>query len=160
MKRFMKKKAVVIGIAAGLTLGISGVALAYFTSTGNNTGDASVGSPSPWGVSVSSDATNSLYPGVGTETLSYTITNNGTGNQELNAVVVSVGNSGPANGCLGSWFTATDNGATPTPGSVAADLAPGHAATGTITVSLNDANTTDQGACQGLTTVPVKVSAS
>jgi hypothetical protein len=159
MKRFMKKKAVVVGIAAGLTLGISGVALAYFTSTGNNTGDASVGSATSWGVSVSSDATNALFPGVGSETLNYTITNNGTGNQELNAVDVSVGNSGIANACLGSWFTATDNGATPTPGSVAADLAPGHSASGTITVSLNDSGT-PQDACQGLTSVPVKVNAS
>jgi hypothetical protein len=159
MKRFMNKKVMVVGIAAALTLGISGVALAYFTSTGNSTGNASVGSPTQWGVSVSSDTSNALYPGVGTETLSYTITNNGHGNQELNAVVVSVGNSGPASGCLGSWFTATDGGATPTPGSLAADLAPGDTATGSITVSLNDANT-DQGACQGLTTVPVKVSVS
>ena len=34
MKRFMNKKVVAIGLAAGLTLGAAGAAFAYFTSTG------------------------------------------------------------------------------------------------------------------------------
>ena len=35
MKRFMNKKVVAIGLAAGLTLGAAGAAFAYFTSTGS-----------------------------------------------------------------------------------------------------------------------------
>ena len=43
MKRFMNKKVVAIGLAAGITLGGAGAAFAYFTSTGNGTGSATVG---------------------------------------------------------------------------------------------------------------------
>jgi hypothetical protein len=161
MKRFMNKKVAAIGLAAGLVLGGAGAAFAYFTSTGNATGDASVGSATPWTVNVASDTSNALLPGSGTETLTYTITNASSGTQELNGVAVSVGNSGPAGACLGSWFTATDNGSTNgvTPGGVSADLAGGASDTGTITVSLNDSGT-NQDACEGLTSVPVTVNAS
>ncbi len=161
MKRFMNKKVVAIGLAAGLALGAAGAAFAYFTDTGNGTGDASVGSSSHWTVSVSSDTSNALLPGSGSETLTYKITNASVGYQELNNVAVSVGNSGTGGACLGSWFTATDNGSTNsvTPGTPSADLASGAYDTGTVTVVLNDSGT-PQDACQGLSSVPVTVSAS
>ena len=41
MKRFMNKKVVAIGLAAGLTLGAAGAAFAYFTALdGSGTGTA------------------------------------------------------------------------------------------------------------------------
>jgi hypothetical protein len=46
MKRFMSKKVAVVGIAVGLTLGLSGAAFAYFLSTGTGAGTATVGSAS------------------------------------------------------------------------------------------------------------------
>ncbi len=46
MKRFMNKKVVAIGLAAGMTLGAAGAAFAYFTTTGSGTGSATTGSAS------------------------------------------------------------------------------------------------------------------
>jgi hypothetical protein len=125
------------------------VAYAFFSSTGSGNGAASVGSAvNTWGVAVSTDTSNSLYPGSGSETLTYTITNTGAGHQELNSVTVTVPNSGS---CLGSWFTATDNGSTNgvTLGAASADLANGGFDTGTITVTMQDSGS-PQDACQGI----------
>ena len=36
MKRFMNKKVMAIGLAAGLTLGAAGAAFAYFTTSGRH----------------------------------------------------------------------------------------------------------------------------
>ena len=52
MKRFMNKKVAAIGLAAGLALGAAGAAFAYFTTAGQGTGNASVGSSSHWTVAV------------------------------------------------------------------------------------------------------------
>ena len=58
MKRFMNKKVVAIGLAAGMTLGAAGAAFAYFTSTGTGNGTATAGSASQWNVSVTGDNTS------------------------------------------------------------------------------------------------------
>ena len=103
-----------------------------------------------WTVSVSSDTSGSLYPGIGSETLTYSVTNSGGGNQELNSVNFSVANSGQGGACLGSWFTVTDNGSTNgvVPAGANSDLAPGHSDNGTVTLSLRDV-ATSQDACEG-----------
>jgi hypothetical protein len=155
MKKFTFKKKMIAGAAAAaLVLGAGGAAFAYFTSTGAGSGNASVGSATNWTVSVTSDTSNTLYPGSGTETLSYTITNaSTTAAQALNAVTATVADSG---GCLGTWFSAVASAPTP---AIHTSIAPGGTATGTVVVSLNDSGT-NQDACQGITTVPVTVHAS
>jgi hypothetical protein len=92
MKRFMNKKVAAIGLAAGLALGAAGIAAAYFTSTGNGTGSASVGTATNWSV-VQASSTGTMYPCGATPltaacstdqaTVTYTITNNSSGNQLL-----------------------------------------------------------------------------
>jgi len=154
MKRFSLKSKVIAGAAAVvLVAGVGGAAFAYFTSSGNGSGNASVGSATPWDVVVSSDTSNTLQPGAGSETLTYTITNNGTGAQALNTVTASVGNSG---GCLGSWFTAVASAPTP---AIGTSIAPNGTATGTVTVTMQDSGG-DQNPCQGITTLPVTVNAT
>jgi hypothetical protein len=99
--------------------------------------------------------TNALLPGSGSETLAYTITNASTGAQELTSEVLSIANSGTSGACLGSWFTAVNNGTTALPD----DLAGGATVTGNITVTMQDA-AVNQDACEGLTSVPVTLAAS
>ena len=56
-------------------LGVAGGALAYFTSTGSGTGNATVGTATAWTVSVDCTTGGLLTPGVGTDTVAYTVTN-------------------------------------------------------------------------------------
>lgn len=165
MKRLFSKKAVVVGLAAGLSLGVVGTALAYFTASGSGTGSASVGSPMDWGVAVTSDSTNSIYPGQGSETLDYTVTNNGSGNQAFSAATASVDHDSSGNvydhgnavtGCLYTWFTALASA--PTPG-FGTSIDPAGTATGTITVTMQD-EATSQNACEGITGPDVTLSVS
>ena len=82
-----------VGVATGAAvLAGGGVALAYFTSSGNGTGSANVGTSSNWSVAQTGHS-GTLYPcgssfpqtGCGTnqETLTFTVTNNSTGAQLL-----------------------------------------------------------------------------
>src|SRR3954467_11246716 len=116
---FTKKQKVAAALGAGaVAIAGGGVALAYFPDTGSGSSAGAVGSSSNWGVSVTVDKTATLYPGVGSQPISYTITNNGSGHQGLKDVKVTV--SADANGdvtndalvtpasavgCKASWFT-------------------------------------------------------
>lgn len=70
IKRFMSKKVVAIGLAAGVTLGIGGAAFAYFTAGGTGTGSATTGSSSAMTL-VQDTTINSaqLVPGYGPQTI-------------------------------------------------------------------------------------------
>jgi hypothetical protein len=156
MKRFTNKKRVLaIGLAAGLTLGAAGVAFAYFTSSGSGTGQASTGSATNWGVSAAAVVGGPLYPGQGSQTITYTVTNNGSGNQALNTAVATV-NSGTggavtqggvvAAGCLASWYNAT--AAAPSP-AFHTSIIPTGTATVVATVTMSDPGV-NQNPCQGI----------
>jgi hypothetical protein len=151
MKFTLRKKVAAVVAVAGL-VGAGTAAFAFFSANGSGSGNASVGSSTPWTVSVSNDTSNALLPGSGSETLNYTVTNGNAGNQAINTLSAVVGNSGTGGACLGSWFTATVNAPTPVIGT---SIAPGNSATGTITVTMQNTPGTAQDACQGLTSVPV-----
>jgi hypothetical protein len=157
------KKFVAAGLTVGLTLGLAGAAFAFFTGTGTGSGHASVGANTGWAVTLSSDNTGSLYPGTGSETLSYTIQNTGGGNQQLTSVTAALvtDSSGlaetgnPASyitGCYAGWFTAT---ASPPVNSsnatvLGSEIAPGNWAYGTVKVTMTD-TTGSQDGCIGAT---------
>jgi hypothetical protein len=120
MKRFMNKKVIAIGLAAGLTLGIAGAAFAYFSDTGSGTGSGATGSPSTFTIAQdSSTPATGLTPGGPTDQIAYTVTNPNTGFQKVGAVTVAVAaNSATGDiesvpgsvasdvtGCLAVWFT-------------------------------------------------------
>lgn len=162
MKRFRSKKAVAVLVAGAIVLGGAGATLAYFTSTGSGTGNATVGTSTDWSVSVAAGTGGPLYPGAGTETIGYTVTNPGTGQQELNATsaaltsdvaggVFDTNTSAYVDTCLASWFTVTNT-------TVSGDVAPAGSLSSSLTVVLNDSGT-DQDACQGIAP-QVTVSAS
>jgi hypothetical protein len=158
MKRlFSTKKRIAAGVLSiAIIAGTAGIAAAYFTSTGSGTGQASVGTPTTWGVSAGSVSGGPLYPGSGTETVPFTITNNGGGYQAfgtLTATVVSssgnITQSGtPLVGCLATWFTATAAASSPVAGTSIAGS--GGTATDNVTVTmLNPA--VSQNVCQSAT---------
>jgi len=150
MFHFTKKRAVVIAVVGSLALGAG--AYAYFTSTGAGTGTASVGSTTAFDVSVSSNSTGTLYPGAGSQTLDYVVTNPSSGHQNLSSAVASVASSGgdiisgtaPVTGCKASWFTAVASSTNPLP----QDLAGAGTSSGTVLVTMQNASES-QDSCQG-----------
>ena len=94
MRRFTRKR-VVAALSLIAVLAVAGGAYAYFTSTGNGTGSGTVGAATNWGVATTTSG-GPLYPGVSAtdQTAQLTITNNGSGKQELNAFTISVAGSG------------------------------------------------------------------
>jgi hypothetical protein len=158
MKRFMNKKVVAIGLAVGLTLGAAGAAFAYFTSTGSGNGSVTTGSATNWTVTASAHTGTTLFPGVGSEVVPFTITNAGTGDQALTSEVFSVANDGSGNvttglsntpvvGCLATWYSLTPGTVSP---ANATTIAPAGTATDSVTVILTNASVS-QNACQGVT---------
>ena len=147
-------------IAVGATLGAAVLggggmlAFAYFTSTGSGTGNGTVGSASHWTVTAGSPTGPGLLPGSGTDTVTYTVTNPGSGHQGFTTTTAAMttDNSGGVfdtvqgkfvDGCLASWFTVSN---TPP---AAADVPGGGSVNGSLTISLNNVNSS-QDACQGL----------
>src|ERR1035441_3436611 len=96
MKRFMNKKVAVVGIAVALVLGIGGAVFAYFTTTGTGTGSAPIGDASALTVVVGTPTGGALFPTSFTDgnkvvdTVSYKVTNNGSGDVNLSSVVMEV----------------------------------------------------------------------
>ena len=158
----LKRKRVLIGLSAVVSLALAGAAIAYFTSTGSGTGSASVGNASNWTVSVAAPSGGPLYPGAGSQSFAYTVTNASSGHQQLNGTSASIPaqagsgdilTSGVAQaGCKAAWFTAANTSIAPT------NLAGGGSASSSVTVTMQDSGT-DQNACQGKSP-DVKVDAS
>jgi hypothetical protein len=82
-----------------------------------------VGHTAGWVVTVSDGTGGPLYPGYGSETQTYPIKNNSSGDQALNSVRATVGNSVVTPSCLGSWFNATASD--PTGYTYGTNIAPG-----------------------------------
>ena len=174
MKRFRSKKVVAILVSGAIALGGAGAALAYFTSSGGGTGSATVGAAGSWTVTQVGAASpaNSLYPdaapgGANIETVTYNVTNNGSGAQNLSSVTVAVdptfsavdANSDPA--CTAADFSLDGGtpGASATDSALAGEVAAG-ATTGnsTFTIELID-NGANQDSCINQT-VPLVFTAS
>jgi hypothetical protein len=149
-----RRIAIVVG-ASAVVLGGGGAAFAYFTSTGSGTGSASVGSATQWGVSTPSDTSHGLLPNSGSEILTFTVTNHGSGAQAFNTVTAIIAADGSGNvkaggtavpGCLAAWFTAVAG--TPSP-ALGTSIAANGTATVPVTVTMKDSGT-NQDVCQGI----------
>ncbi|MGK2878536.1 MAG: hypothetical protein ACSLFF_08180 [Solirubrobacterales bacterium] len=99
----MSKKSKRLSVSLGLFLVFAiaaGGAYAYWTSNGTGTGSASTDSPAANQLSVSGNAISGLAPGVAAQTLTGTITNNGTNSftvTGLSAAITGVaGGAGPS----------------------------------------------------------------
>lgn len=142
----------VVGVLAG-----AGMALAYFTSTGSGTGHAAVGNASPYAVAVATATGGPLLPGSGSQTVTYVVTNTGSGAEDLNATAAALTTDASGgvydttsgtfvDGCQASWFTVAI-----TDPNLPVDLAPGGSySAGSATITMQDSGT-NQDACEGLT---------
>jgi hypothetical protein len=90
--RTHRKKKIAAATAA-LIVGGSG-AFAFWSSMGAGTGSVSTGTSTPFTVTAGAAAGGALTPGGPAQTVPFTVTNPGTGSQNLAAVTVTV--AGPA----------------------------------------------------------------
>jgi hypothetical protein len=146
---FTRKRTMLLGSLVAIAAVVG--AIAYFTDSGTGTGQAKVGTSTPWSVTFGT-TTGTMYPGFGTSTVPYTVTNAGSGNQRLATTTASVVSDGSGNvkqsgtavpGCLASWFTATN---TPP---AAVTLAPSGTATGSVAVTMSESGT-NQDPCKNV----------
>lgn len=187
MKITLKKK--IAAAAAAVTIvGGSGIALAYWTSTGNGAGEATAGTSSDWVVATDAATGGLLTPGGPTDSVPFHVTNTNTGHQGLESVTVSVGDADPETGAKVTWASGTcddddfaighvdaaaDAGAVSAAGaahvitySTVVDLAgdppgvgTGGTHTGTITIQMINKPAESQDDCKGVT-VPLYLAAS
>ena len=158
MRRFMKKRYLVGGLAAVIVAVTAGVAAAYWTDSGTGSSTATTGTSTPFLVTVTPTAGNqALTPGGPTDAYTFTVKNNGTGAQNVSTVTVTVANSDGTTWTAVSGCSAADylvSGATVT----AADLAAGATTTGAFSVQMKDTGSNQNG-CKNAT-VPLYVSVS
>lgn len=149
-----RKKRIIVTTAVLATLG-GGAAFAYWSSVGTGTGAAAAGTSVPFTV-VSQAATGGpLSPGGPSQTVSFTVTNPGSGVQNLTAVDVII----PANWSAGTTLPCTAADFTVgTPSITKGDIQPSANVQGTVTVTMKNL-ATNQDSCKGVT-VPLAFSAS
>ena len=88
----ISKKGLVFGASAGVALGLTGAALAYWTSTGSGTGMAPTGTaPASTTLTFAQDALTNLAPGLPAQTISGTVTNTSSQSQYVASVTVAIG---------------------------------------------------------------------
>ena len=145
MKKHLSKKRVVLAAIVVVALAIaSGVAYAYFTSSGSNTGTAGVGGDTGLTVAQKSgSAPSGLVPGGPSKNIVVTVTNEATFAQAVSAIAVTVTGTDKL-GCDVDWFNVTDPVVSPSPWELAQSAS--HDFTGSISMTENH---TDQSACKG-----------
>lgn len=172
MPSFMKQKKVV-ALAAVIMAGVSVAAYAYFTTTGTGSGSASTGSATNWTLGQTGSTGGALYPdaaigGANIQTKSYSVTNPGSGSQSLAKVVIKVDPTFAAQSdplkpaCTASDFSVGGAavGQPYTDTALAGTFTAGQTkTTGSFTVEMID-NGLNQDNCQGLTSVPLVLTAS
>src|SRR6478735_3766720 len=152
----MTKKSTAIAAAAVLGLATAGGAYAYWTTTGSGTGTATTGTSTAFVVTTDGATGGLLSPGGPTQTVPFHIKNTNSGVQHLSAVAVSVALSNGADwtsvvGCSAADYTVG------TPSFTAGDVASGATVDGTVTISMNNLASNQDG-CKGAA-VPLYVAA-
>lgn len=155
IKIFSKRRNIIIaGVSTAVVIGSAGAAFAYFAASGTGTGSATVGAAGTWTVSAAPATGGDLYPGSGTETIVFTVTNNSSGQQEYTSSTAVMGkdgsgfatvNNNPIGNCYAGWFSPSvkhDTG-------INKEIAAGGTAQVTVTVTMPADETDNQTACAG-----------
>ena len=153
----MKKKSAALVTAGVITVAVVGGAYAYWTTTGSGTGSATTGTSTDFVVTTDAATGNLLTPGGPTQTVAFHIQNTNSGAQYLTAVAVTVANpNGSAWTSVSGCSAADYSVGTPvfTPGQIAS----GSTLDGTVTISMNNLGSNQDG-CKNAA-VPLYVSAS
>jgi hypothetical protein len=147
-----RKKRIIVTTAAMVAVG-GGAAFAYWTATGTGNTTTAAGTSSNFTIS-SSVAGGALSPGGPTQTVTFTVTNPGTGVQKLSTVAATVAATDGS-----AWTAVTgctkDDFAVGTPSFTVTEIpANGGTVTGTVTLQMIDRTGVNQDGCKGAT-VPV-----
>jgi len=143
--RSYSKRTKRISVAAAVAIAVgSGVAYAYWTSSGTGSGSATTGTSTNFVVASSAATGGPLTPGGPSESVAFTVTNPSTGSQNLSSVVVTVaGPTGTAwtavTGCSSLDYTVG------TPAITYGQIAAAGVASGTVTISMNNLGTNQDG---------------
>jgi hypothetical protein len=160
-----RKKRIIITTAAMLAIG-GGAAFAYWSAAGTHDTTTAAGTSTPFTIANQAATGTPLSPGAAAQTIQLTVTNPGTGVQNLQNVVVTVANT---NGsawsagtapltCTADDFTVgafTVNNTTFT----GADVAANGTVTGTVTLQMNNRTGVNQDGCKNAV-VPLHFAAS
>ena len=159
MPTITRKKRITVTaiVTAALVLGGGGAAFAYWTAQGSGTGAAKTGTSAAFSVVQSSRTGDPLTPGGPTQTVTFTVTNPGSGVQKLTAVAATVADSSgnvwnAVSGCSAADYTIG------TPTIAYGQIASASTVTGTVTITLNNLDRS-QDACK-TADVPLYFSAS
>jgi hypothetical protein len=138
-----KRRVLPVAIALMAIIALSGVAYAYWSSTGTGTGSAGVGNSVPFTVS-QTGSVSGLVPGGTAQDVTVNVSNTAGFSQSVTAITVSV-NATAHPTCLATWFTLVQPSG-PYPFAIAGGG--NHDFVGTIAMTNDVAN---QDACKGLT---------
>jgi hypothetical protein len=147
----ISKKGVIFGLSAGVALGVTGAAFAYWTSSG--TGSGSVATGTTVGVTVvQTTVVTGMYPGEAAIPLVGNFTNTNSGPVKVGTVTATLGTL--PTGCVAGDFTITGSGV------VNAEIPSGTAqgAWSGISIQMND-TAVNQDGCK-IQTVPLTYSVS
>jgi hypothetical protein len=134
-------------LASLVVLGLAGVAaFAYWTTSGEGTGEAHVNNPSS-NLTVESTPAFGLSPGVSTEVTVrvHNISATETVHTERLESLLT-GDSNEGTGCKKTWFTVS-----PATQALVKELGPGETETAKVTVTMAPAESENQNACKGAT---------
>jgi hypothetical protein len=151
MRKFSKKKYLVVGAAAVIVAAGAGTALAYWTSTGSGTGTATTGTSTAFTVAIDSTDVHDLTPGGPTDTVTFHVTNPSTGHQNFSSAVPSVVDTTDS-GCTAGDFAITG------PSVAYGDMDPNTTVTGTFGLQMKNSGA-NQDPCKGAV-VHLKVAVS
>lgn len=150
MTRFTKKRKITAAVAGATVLIVgSVVAYAYWSSTGTGTGSVTAGTSTSFTVASSAPTGGLLTPGGPTDVVAFTVTNPGTGSQNLASVVVTVAGAGgiawtTVNGCTAADYTVG------TPMITYGPIAPAGVVSGTVSIQMKN-TASNQDGCKGAT---------
>jgi len=145
-----KKRFVLIASTTAAVLIGSGVAFAYWTTTGSGTGTAATGTTSLVTVNQTGAAITGLYPGGSAVNVPFNIVNSNVSGQYIATVALSVTNTTiagvPQAGCTAADFTVTNG----TIGAVVPNGTTNYATGNGATILMKDTGV-NQNACKGVT---------
>jgi hypothetical protein len=154
-KNSKKKRSAALLAAGVIGLATAGGAYAYWTSTGSGTGTATTAAGTANALVVTGGAASAMFPGDSAQTVTATVTNNGTENYTVSSLKAYV--TTDKTGCDGSDYLINGAPAPLTSGSAVsvavttADLKPTKSTTGTFLMQFNNKLDTNQNACKGAT---------
>jgi hypothetical protein len=154
MRKLTKKqKTAVVAGSLVLAMAGSGVAYAWWTTSGSGTGNGSTAPGNAAALSITGDAASPMFPGDSSQPLTVTVKNDGTENYYVSDVKAWI--TTDKAGCDGDDYLINDDSAPSTEGTAVSlnwtsvDLVPGDTHASSNTIQFNNKPADNQDACKG-----------